>query len=360
MAGIFSHLNLANSDRVFNATVGQQVIYEAAMDYINRANAEIDRVISAFVSMDTENFKERYRLPGGGYLQRRREGGRYGAVSAYGSWDVAYPLEDFGAQIAGDDVSRAYMTVAELENHVNTIVAQNVNTVRFELLKALLNNTNDTFVDPIHGSLTIVPLANADAVTYPPVLGSAAEATDSHYLESGYAATAISDTNNPYVTIVEELVEHFGESVGGDEVAVFINPAEAPETEDLTDFTSVPDQFVRVGQNTDVPIGLPSVPGRIIGRMSGASGAWVVQWRWIPASYMVAIHLGVPAPLKRRVDPADTGLGRGLQLVATDTEFPFESSFWRHRFGFGVSNRLNGVVMELGTGGSYSIPSGYS
>ena len=360
MAGIFSHLNLASADRVFSNVVGQQVIYEAATEYIARVNSEIDRVISAFVEMDTENFKERYRLPGGGYLQRRREDGRFGAVKAYGSWDVAYPLEDFGAQIAGDDVTRAYMTTAELENHINTITAQNVNTVRFELLKALLNNTNDTFVDPINGSLTIVPLANADSVTYPPVLGSASETTDSHYLESGYAASAISDTNNPYATIVEELVEHFGESTGGDEVVVFINPAEAPETEDLTNFTAVPDNFVRAGANTDVPINLPAVPGTILGRMTGAGPCWVVQWRWIPANYMLGVHLGVPAPLKRRVDPADTGLGRGLQLVATDTDFPFEASFWRHRFGFGVSNRLNGVVMELGTGGSYSIPSGYS
>jgi len=53
-------------------------------------------------------------------------------------------------------------------------------------------------------------------------------------------------------------------------------------------------------------------------------------------------------------------LGDGLQLVAKENAFPFEASFWRHRFGIGGGNRLNGVVLEFGTGGSYSIPAAYA
>jgi hypothetical protein len=102
---------------------------------------------------------------------------------------------------------------------------------------------------------------------------------------------------------------------------------------------------------------LPSVPGKVIGRHT--KGAWLVEWRFIPANYMVAVHAEEAKPLLMRVDPADTGLGTGLQLVANDADFPFVSSFWRHRFGVGVGNRLNGAVMELGTGGTYSVPSGY-
>jgi hypothetical protein len=33
---------------------------------------------------------------------------------------------------------------------------------------------------------------------------------------------------------------------------------------------------------------------------------------------------------------------------------------WRTRFGVGVANRLNAVVMELGSGGTYTIPTGYT
>lgn len=359
MSGIFGALGLNDTDRVFNATVGQMAIYEAAMVWVNERNAELNQAIAVFVAETTDKYKLRYKLPGGGRLQRRGRQGTPGAVKADGSWDVAFPLEDFGAQIAGDDVTFAYMTVAELERHLQTVVSQNVNTVRFEILKALLNNTQDTFSDELWGDLSIEPLANADSVVYPPVLGSETEATDDHYLESNYAASAISDTNDPYATIADELTEHFGASTGNDEIVVFINNAQTAKTRDLTEFVAFTDMGVTPGSNTatvqNVPTGLP---GKIVGRMQD-SGVWVVEWRFMPANYMLGIDLDAEQPLYMRIDPADTGLGQGLQLVAEDESFPFKSSFWRHRFGLGCSNRLNGVVMELGTGGTYTVPTGY-
>ena len=358
MSAIFGHLNLSDTDRVWKATQGQDVIYQVATEWIAARNAELDAIVSMFVDRTTSDHKRRFKLPAGGYLSRRAEDGSYAAAKQYGSWDVAYPLEDFGRQIAGDDVSMAYMTVEELDLHLQTVWAQNVNSVRFELLKAILNNTQGTFIDPLWGSLSIEPLANGDTVVYPPVLGSQTEATEDHYLESGYAATAITDTNNPYSTIKDELEHHFGVGVGGSDVVVFIHPDERPETEELTDFAPVGDPAMAYGDDTDLARLMPGGhPGVMLGR---TNGVYVAEWRSLPSAYMVGVYLGVTPPLTRRIDPADTGLGNGLQLVAKDTKFPFESSFWRHRFGFGAGNRLNGVVMELGVGGTYSIPSGYS
>jgi hypothetical protein len=357
MSTIFGSLNLSDTDRVFQATIGQRVIYEAAVDYINRVNADLNAAMSVFVERSDSAYKLRYKSPGGGYLQKRQEDGRYGAVKAYGSWDVAFPLEDFGAQIASNDVARAYMTVAELDRHILTIVSQNVNTVRFELLKALFNNAADTFIDPLWGSLSIQPLANGDTVTYPPVIGASAEATEDHYLESGYAAASITNTNNPYETMVAELAHHFGQAAGGDDAIVFINAAEAPETKALTAFVGVGDSGIRYGTDSDLATIRANTPGVPLGRMEGL--CWVVQWDFIPAGWALGVRADVEAPLIRRIDPADTGLGDGLRLVATNEEFPFQASFWRHRFGFGAGNRLNGVAMEFGTGGTYSIPTDY-
>ena len=42
---------------------------------------------------------------------------------------------------------------------------------------------------------------------------------------------------------------------------------------------------------------------RVIGRVNGV---WVVEWRFVPANYILAIHLDAPKPLMQRVDPADT------------------------------------------------------
>lgn len=359
MSGIFGYLSLDDNDRSFISTLGQAVVFDATQKFLADYNAEQAWQLRAFVEMTTENYTERYKLPGGGYLQRMSGVTQSGAVKAYGSWDVSYPLEPFGAQIAGDNRSLAYMTIEEYNRHLQTIMIQDANTIRFEILRRLLDNVADTFVDPIWGSLTIQPLANGDAVVYPPVIGSGTEAIEDHYLESGYASTSVTDTNNPYSTVRDDLEHHFGKVTGGQNIICYINSAQRGVTEDLTDFYEVPDAYIRPGQDTDVPYGYPDVPptAQVLGR---CSGVWVVEWNWIPANYIVAIHGDAPKPLKMRVDPGYTGLPQGLALVSEDATYPLKESHWEHTFGVGVGNRLNGVVMELGTGGTYTIPTGYS
>lgn len=356
MSGIFGMLGLPDTDRLFVNTIGQRAVYDAAQLLLDRYNADLRLALTAFVEAQTEDYKLRYRLPGGGRLQRRGGETDSARVKALGYWDVAFPLEDFGVAIGGDDVALAYMTLQEYDRHLQTIFLQDINTVRFELLRCIFDNTQRTFVDPLYGTIYPEPLANDDSVVYPPVLGSETEATDDHYLASAYAATAISDTNNPYITMRQELEEHFRAPTGGDAIAVFIHPDEVPETEDLTDFDPVTDSFIRAGTQTAVPINLPNVPGRILGR---TNGCWAIEWRWIPSGYMLAVHLEVPAPVMERIDAADTGLGSGLQMRAREEDYPLESAHYRHRFGYAVGNRLNGVVMFLDTGSSYTIPGAY-
>lgn len=358
MSGLMGYFKRSTTEDTYINTAGQTMVFDAAQLYLDQINAEIMQDMSLLVQAPTSDYKWMYRLPGGGRMQKRAIGTTGGATRPYGSWEVALPLEDYDGLIIADRVDWAYMTVGEMQLYLNNIQIQYYNTFRHEMLVKLLKNTNTTFVDRLKGSLTVVPLANGDTVTYPPVLGSETEATDNHYLESGYAATAISDTNNPYETIYEELVEHFGDATGGENVLVLINKAEAPETKALTDFDEVPDKDIRSGDNVDIPQNLPMAPGRIIGKVSNC---WVSQYRWMPANYMIGIHLDAEPPLGMRVDPAETGLPQGLNVVpGPSPQAPFEGSEWSARFGLGVVNRLNGVVMELGTGGTYTIPTGYS
>jgi hypothetical protein len=355
MSTIFGNLNLNDTDRVFNATQGQSVLYDAIMAYVNRVNAEADAAYSIFVAETTANYKERYKLPGGGYMQEISPDQAPDAVKSYGSWDVAYPLRNYADAVNGSLVSRAYMTVAELEAQTLGIVARSVNTMRREILRALLYKEDETFVDPLWGSLTIKGLAtgSGDSVVYPPLPGATAEATRLRYAGTNYLTAAISDTNNPYATINDALVADFGQQQGNSNIAVFINTAEKAKTIALTDFDPLNDRFITPGVNINQLNSLPTgLPGTIIGRVSGC---WVVEWPFIPATYMLGVHLDAPAPLKKRIDPADTGLGDGLRLVAEESEHPFTHSYWQNRFGFGCGNRLNGVAMIVSAAG-YSVP----
>lgn len=356
MPNIFGALRIADSDLIYNSTVGQRAIYDAASAYVAAQNAALSAMLSIFVEETTEDYARRYKLPGSGYLQRRGGQAQSGAVKAGAGWDIALPLEDFGAQIAGDRVTMAYMSAADLSRHIDTVTVQNINTLRLEVLKALFRNTSRTFVDEYRGSLTIQPLANGDSVVYPPVIGATDEATAAHYLASGYTSANISNTNDPVTTMARKLTKQFGMGNGAMSPIVFVNEAETAKIGALSAFVDVDDPNVRTGSATDTAINLPAVPGTVIGRVKGV--AWIVQWDWIPADYMLAIHPAAPAPLLKRRDPAATGLPADLALISTDAETPFAAAHWSHRFGIGVGNRLNGVVMKL-TAGSYDVPTAF-
>ena len=356
MSQLLGLLNIAEAaaERTYVNTMGQRVVYDAVRMVIDQYNRDLNAAVSMFVERDTTDWKFRYKLPGAGRLQRRGGQARSGAVKATGYWDVAIPLEDFGAEVGGDDIALAYMTAAEMNRHNQTVTIQNTNTVRHEILRAMLNKAQRTFSDDIAGSLTIVPMANGDSVVYPPVLGSESEATENHYYGTNYVTGSISDTNNPIKTIVEDLEEHYGDDIG---CVVFIHPDEQSAVEGLTDFDEVPDRYIRPGQDTAVPYGMPNVPGKIIGR---CSGAWVSVWRWIPSGYMLGINTDMPAPLMRRIDPPDTGLKPNLTLVSKNDEYPLESSSYRNRFGYAVTNRLAAVAVQLVASTTYTTPTAYA
>ncbi len=360
MSGIFGTLGLQESgaDRVFVNTIGQQLVYEAVQQELVKHNADLEAALSFFLERTTENYKERYKLPGGGYLQPRNVNAVPAAVKAGGSWDVAYPLNDYGAQLATNDVGLAYMSLAELNRHIDTVTIQDKNTVRRELLRALLDSDEFSFVDPIHGTLAVEPLANGDAVVYPPILGSDEEATEGHYRGTNFTTANISDTNNPCILVRDELEEHFGAPTGGSDIVMLVTPAIGAKIETLTDFDPVVNRFIQPGVNTAIPIGLPpNMPGRVLGV---CDSVWIAEWRWLPADYTIALYMSVPKPIVQRVDPADTGLGQGLQLVAQEAEHPFNMAYYRHRFGFGVGNRLNGVALQFVASTSYTTPTGFS
>jgi hypothetical protein len=306
MASIFGALGLPDTDYVYVNTVGQSIVYDATNQILGDHREDMQASMAFLVERTTSDHKIRYKLPGSGQMQRVNRQGRPGAVKAINSWDIGLPLEEFAAEIAGDRVTMAYMSMAAYQLHVQTVMRKDQNTVVQEMLKALFNNTERSFVDELWGTLLVEPLANGDAVTYPPLVGN----------------------------------------------------AETAKIQSLANFDPVPNRFVTYGDNVSLVEGYEGspLPGRVLGE---TDSALIVEWRRIPAGYLLAVHLDAPKPLLRRIDPPQVGLGDGLQLVAEDLDFPYKTADWSHRFGFGAGNRLNGVVMQL-TAGSYTIPTIYA
>lgn len=360
MSGIFGALNISDSNRDFVNHIGQQIVFDAVQELLRVHNEVVTELSAIFIEKTTELYQERYMLPGGGELQALGRMGPPQAVKRYGSFDVAYPLRMWGAQQAGNRVDLAYLTMQEIDASLDTIMLQDLNTLRRRIMTAIFEDTQLTYEDEIHGTLYIKHLANGDATLYPPVHGSEIEAADNHYSETDYGITSIDEPiDNPIVTLRDEVIEHFGgRTTEGRQFVVLHNEDATPWFAKFSGYTKIEESFLKVGDDTATLSGMPPIPGRLHGR---ASGAWLSEWAWMPATFMIGILLDAPPPLVRRVDPADTGLSPGLQLIQTDVVYPMRGAFYENRYGIAVGNRLSAAVIEVsGEGGSYTPPTGYT
>lgn len=356
-ATIYGILGIQDTNRTVES-VGQPVVYDALGDLLEMHTESVNAARATFVGPDTTAPEEIFELPGGGMMQEADRLTRPAAVKRGGRYTIGFPLRDARDQIAADDITLAYMTLRDLQTHIENVFLRHLNWTRFNILKAMLNNVNQTFEDETFSQrlVTVRRLANTDGTIYPPIITGANPdgADDNHYLVSGYTSANISNVNNPFITTKNEVKEHFGEGT----IVNFINSAQQSVVMALTDFTEYIDPLVRPGPDVAVITGrAPNVPGVIIGRVNQS---WVSVWDFVPADYMITVDLDTPRILRRRLDSVALP-GRGvLALVARQQEFPLQESFWRCREGYGVQNRLGAAIMQFKASGTYDIPTGYA
>ena len=65
MAGIYGVFGVADTERIFLNTLGQNVVYDAVNQYMAMHNAELAATLGIIIGETTSDFKRRYFLPGG-------------------------------------------------------------------------------------------------------------------------------------------------------------------------------------------------------------------------------------------------------------------------------------------------------
>lgn len=349
IAGI---LQIEDSENTRVNTVGQESVFDAIGEYTRMLNESLNRITGLFVERTTTKHQFKYRLPGNRELQTQGGMARAGEQKFKAEYKVELPIFQFGDAIGGTFIDMAYMTIADVDRQVAEIRLAAQRTLRKEVLKALFDNRNMTYDDLVFGALTIKPLANGESdVFFPPLAGTDDLTTANHYAESGFAVSAISDTNNPIALHAAALLNRFPGEV---DAMVFIAKNMTAKVKELTSFFEVGDPRVEKGGLADRLANIPGgVPGKVIGR---AEEMWVVEWPDLPSNYSLSIAPSVEKPLQKRIDPPDTGLPGDLTLIKQSDLFPLEKSEWMWRFGMGAVNRLNGYILECGTGGTYTVP----
>ena len=330
--------------------VGVEVVAKAIQESVDVHREAVNDLFSLF-TINTTEFKTRYKTPNIASLQPLDEYGRARQIQVGGYYDVGYPIMSAGLAWGRTRMASLYMTVEEANRVLTTILDADVRWMRNHLLAALFNNASYTFVDPEHGSLTVQPLANSDTVTYMRRNGGEVGTVDTHFFAQ---AGAIGDATNPYITAADDLREH-PENNG--EVVHLIPDGLEATTKALASFIDKPDPHIRLAYTADALVGTlgGNIPGELLG-YDEASRSWVYKWAVLPANYIISTMTQAEKPLRmREYELAEL---RGFHVVAERADYPFwEQQFERHA-GFGAWNRVGAAVTRIGNA-DYAIPTGY-
>lgn len=315
---------------------------------IAQHNEVMNGILSLFVQTTTE-FKIIYRTLGTARLQPIDADGRALPVRGQAQYSRSFPIYRGAHAWGASYEARLQMTVRDLNDELERAFQADRNWLRDHLLSAIFTNVNYTFVDEKHGSLTIVPLANADTETYVKIGGASGPSTSQHFLGQ---AGGIADASNPYPTI-RTLLKSYADNTGN--VVALIPTNLRDDTENLANFHPPADPRIRAGVASDTLASEPNVqtPGEYIGYVDGVD---VFEWQQMPDSRIVAVTTGGERPIAMR--ESEVAALRGFQAVAERADHPWWERQFRRMAGFGTWNRTGAVVMEIGDA-SYDIPTNY-
>ena len=324
-----------------------EVIAEAIAQSVGEYNRQVSEVMAELVK-PTEAYSARFRQAGAGTLQPLDEYGNPLPVREAGFYDVAWPIQGGGTAWGDNRVTRALMTVEEVNEHVLNSLKRDADWMRRHILAALLDDTSWSYTDPDKGALTIQPLANGDAVTY--IRKNGDSSVDDHYSAQ---AGAIADGANPFPAIWTELTEHPDNA--NSVIVAYIPSALVAATKALTNFDPVQDPDVELGSGSNRLTGSidRGFGDEVLGKVDKV---WCVEWSALPVEHILAVARGSSKEaLRMREYPASELKGLFQEQNSPDGN-RLERRFIRYA-GFGAFNRIAAMVYQVGNA-TYEIPTG--
>lgn len=235
------------------------------------------------------------------------------------------------------------------------------------ILKQIFNSTTKVAtIDEV--AVNVYPFYNGDTVVPPRWKNTVHSTGHNHYLESGSTTADEGD----FDTMEDHLYHHGYTATNGYTLLLLVNRQEAAIVRTFTvaggsTYTFIPSGASAGGYimpaNSGI-IGRPNIPSLPGLNVIGTYGPWVVvEEDYIPANYAIGLasggidSIGNPVGVREH----DNASLRGLRLVkGRDNDYPLIDSFYLHGLGTGIRHRGAGVVMEFGSGGTYTIPAAYA
>lgn len=261
--------------------------------------------------------------------------------------------------------------VRELRQVTNEALDADNRLMFKRVLRTLFNPLNATGIGDDSLPITVYKFYNGDGEVPPAYGANTFVGTHNHYVTTqGMAASA---TLNPAsVDAMQNHLDHHGYTLlNGYRKVMWLNPQEAAIVRTWrvaggATWDFIPDDQ-RVGGGVYVPeattrlVGQPggSMPGQI-----GTYGPWlVVESEYLPAGYIAGIVTGGPDNLENPIGLREhrNPSYRGLKLIPGDRNgYPLVESFYQRGVGTGIRHRGAGIVMQVTSNASYTVPAIYA
>lgn len=348
---LYGFVNLQN---VFAEVIDDsrvRVIDTAIQRSVAEHNRQLDAVMGLFVEK-TEEFKTRFKQTNGARLQPLDEYGRARPIQVLGYYDIAFPIRDAGIAWGTTFKASKKMTVGDANRITNTMLIGDRVWMRDQLLGSIFDNVGYNYTDPEHGTLAVKGLANGDTTPYLR-LNTTVTGTDDHYKAQ---ANAIDNSNDPFPMIYDELVEH---PENGGEVIALVPTNLLTAIMALAGFHEAADPDITPALTAARLTGSLSgvnLPGPIKGKHD--AGVWIVEWKGLPDSYILAVMSQSEKPILQREEP-EASLKGFYQVPEPRNDHPYYERQWARHAGFGGNNRAGALVLRVGNG-SYAVPTGYA
>jgi hypothetical protein len=348
---IFGEYNYDDLPTILVKDVSQSSLYETLQQFAAQSTAALNDAIGALLSGVSADVGAEFGADVGGEMQKISELVGPEATRVGEAWSTQFPISAFADRVM---YTQSYLDEANLQTlnaHALNVVVKDVFTNHREMWKALLKKTNYSFNDSRWpgrktGTLTIRRLANADGQAgYVFVNGNKVLlSTLNMYLTSG--AGAVTAAN--FIAIFDSLA-----AVGNaDSVVVIVGPTTGRAVSALAGFIPI------VNPQVSDPSAARAIvqSSKAIGVINGCE---VQVWPAFPEGYLFGYDRSKPKPLRKRVHHLPQY--QGLRTYTPDDrvhipENPLVNKFWQNIYGYGVDNRLNGVVMQITTNGAYTDP----
>lgn len=331
-------------------TVNPQVVIDAVNTSLQVHNQEVSMLLDAWVEPTTA-LQERVDQVATIRMQPVTEQGQAKPVASNNNYTVAYPLKRFEHAWGHTIESMAKMTIGQIQYQVSEALIADMNTIRENLLMAILDNVSWTYADEVT-DLTIKPLANSDTDTYV-VLGGALETAD-HYNDLN---AVISDSNPIFPTIFNALRNYPANAVNSQNPVISFVPSGL--TTAIQSLTALipPMQSDVIYNATDV-VNKSFDMALMFGDMylGKYNNVHIIEWQALPATYTVSWASGAGRFLKMR----ERENLQGLYQYTHSPDGNRTLNFYRRVYGFGCFKRTAAYVLQTSSGGSYSVPTGYT